>query len=108
MYLKRMGECDRALHKRYRTMKAKADPRALPELPRNRRCRGHAAANFDLRAELYRASGVDLTSIDGINILTPQTVIAEVGSDMSRFETEAHFVSYLDLSPKNKISGGER
>ncbi len=26
---------------------------------------------------------------------------------MSRFQTEAHFVSFLDLSPKNKISGGK-
>ena len=26
---------------------------------------------------------------------------------MSRFATEAHFVSFLDLSPRNKISGGK-
>jgi hypothetical protein len=25
---------------------------------------------------------------------------------MTRFPTEAHFVSFLDLSPKNKMSGG--
>jgi len=59
---------------------------------------------FDLRSELYR---VDLTAIDGINVLTAQTVVAEVGYDMSRSGTEAQFVSFLNLSPNNKISGGK-
>jgi len=49
---------------------------------------------FDLRSELYR---VDLTAIDGINVLTAQTVVAEVGYDMSRSGTEAQFVSFLNL-----------
>ena len=107
MFLKKMSECDRALQQHYRSMQAKADPRSLPALPRHKRSHGHAPANFDLRAELYRATGVDLTTIDGINVVTAQTLVAEVGQDMSRFETEAHFVSFLDLSPKNKISGGK-
>jgi len=62
---------------------------------------------FDLRSELYRATGVDLTSIDGINVLTAQSVISEVGYDMRRFETEARFVSFLNLSPNNKIRRGK-
>lgn len=107
MFVKKRAECDRVLHRHYRGMEAKADPRTLPELPRNKRSRGNVPVNFDLRAELYRATGVDLTAIDGINIMTAQTLVAEVGYDMSRFETEAHFVSFLDLSPKNKISGGK-
>jgi transposase len=106
MFVKKMAECDRGLQQHYQSMTAKADPGTLRQLPRNKR-RGQAAASFDLRAELYRVTGVDLTAIDGINILTAQTLVAEVGSDMSRFATEAHFVSFLDLSPKNKISGGK-
>jgi transposase len=51
---------------------------------------------------------VDLTAIHGVNVLTAQTVQAEVGWDMQRFPTEADFVSFPDLmSPKNKISGGK-
>jgi transposase len=107
MFQNKMAECDRALREHYRGMAAKADPRSLPELPRHKRCRGHAPANFDLRAELYRTTGVDMTAIDGVNILTAQTLVAEVGYDMSRFPSEAHFVSFLDLRPKNKISGGK-
>jgi transposase len=60
---------------------------------------------FDLRSELYRISGVDLTRIDSINVLVAQTVISEVGLDMSRWNTEAHFASWLGLCPDNRISG---
>jgi len=60
---------------------------------------------FDLRSELYRISGVDLTRIDSINVLVAQTVISEVGLDMSRWKTEAHFASWLGLCPDNRISG---
>ena len=60
-----------------------------------------------MRDELYRTVGVDLTAIDGINVLTAQTILAEVGCNMSSFDTEAHFVAYLGLSPNNQISGGK-
>jgi transposase len=60
-----------------------------------------------VRGELYRISGTDLTQIDGINIMTAQTIIAELGVDMSRFPTEAHFASFLGLCPDNQITGGK-
>ena len=45
-------------------------------------------------------------SIDGIDIITIQTVLAEVGSDLSAWKTEAHWSSWLNLAPKRDISGG--
>ena len=54
---------------------------------------------------LLRITGVDLTQIDGINAMTAQTLISEVGLDMSRWKTEAHFASWLGLCPDNRISG---
>jgi hypothetical protein len=104
---KQIAECDEQLQQHYQTMQSKADPEKLPPVERNKRAHGNVPAGFDLRDELYRTTGVDLTAIDGINVLTAQTVLAEVGSDMSRFATEGHFASYLDLSPRNKISGGK-
>jgi transposase len=103
----KIAECDRRLQLHYETMQTRADPAQLPPVTRNKRAHGHVPAGFDLREEMYRATGVDLTAIDGMNVLTVQTLIAEVGTDMNRFATEAHFVSFLDLSPKNKISGGK-
>jgi transposase len=106
-FQQKIAECDRQLQRHYATMEAKADPKQLPPVARDKRAHGNVPAGFNLRDELYRTIGVDLTAIDGINVLTAQTLYAEVGSDMSRFTTEAHFVSFLDLSPKNKISGGK-
>ena len=36
-----------------------------------------------------------------------QTILSEVGLDMSRWPTEAHFASWLGLCPDNKITGGK-
>ena len=62
---------------------------------------------FDLAGELVRITGVDLTQIDGIRVMTAQTVISEIGLDLSKWKTEAHFVSWLGLCPKNETSGGK-
>lgn len=49
--------------------------------------------------------GVNLTTIAGINDVTMLRLLGETGSDLSRFHTVKHFVSWLGLSPKNKQSG---
>jgi transposase len=61
----------------------------------------------DMKMELKRICGVDLTSIDGINIMTAFTVISEVGTDMSRFRDEQHFTSWMGLAPSKDISSGK-
>ena len=61
---------------------------------------------FDLRRELYRTSGVDLTAIPSIQVTTAYTLLAEIGSDVSKFPTDKHFASWLHLCPENRISGG--
>ena len=60
-----------------------------------------------LRDDLYRAFGVDLTQVPGINTLTAQMLFTEVGPDLSRFATAAAFCSWLRLCPNPKISGGQ-
>lgn len=62
---------------------------------------------FDLRTRLYQMCGVDLTRIDGIDVCTAMTVLAEVGVDMSKFPTVKHFAAWLGLCPGTKISGGK-
>lgn len=100
-------DCDKELHAHFQAMEAKADPDQLPKLERHKRPRGNAVTSFDLRKELYRMVGVDLTSIDGINIMTAQTVLSEIGYDIQAWNTEAQFVSWLNLAPRDKISGGK-
>jgi len=57
---------------------------------------------------LQRISGVDLTDIDGIDTTSALKIIAEVGTDMSRWRSAKHFASWLGLCPGTKISGGKR
>lgn len=99
-------QCDARLYAHFRTLEEKADPEPLPMVERHKRPRGNAVESFDLRKELYRVVGVDLTRIDGINILAAQTILSEVGYDVSAWNTEAQFVSWLNLAPRSKISGG--
>ena len=62
---------------------------------------------FDLRSELIRICGVDLTQIDGIDAMTAHTIITEQGIDMTAFPSEKHFASHLGLCPNNQITGGK-
>jgi transposase len=61
---------------------------------------------FEIRDPLYRLAGADLTQIDSIGPFTALKLIAEIGTDMSRWPTYKHFTSWLTLAPKNKITGG--
>jgi transposase len=69
-----------------------------------KRSKNHPA--FNLRDYLISITGVDLTIIDGIDVMTAQTIITECGPDLSAFETEGNFASWLGLCPNNKITGG--
>jgi transposase len=118
IYQERISECDREL----RTHLKSLANRLLDEPPveedtikqpttkpsritkRNKKTQGHAP-DFNLAGELQRISGVDLTRIDGIDVMVAQTIISEVGLDMNRWKTEAHFASWLGLCPDNRISG---
>ena len=63
--------------------------------------------NFDLHQYLYRMAGVDFTLIDGLDALTVQTILSEVGLNPKRFPTVKHFTSWLGLCPGQKITGGK-
>jgi transposase len=62
---------------------------------------------FDLRGELYRIAGVDLTDIPGISAATAQVILTEIGPDLRRFRNASAFASWLGLCPEQKISGGK-
>jgi len=87
---------------------SKIDPDEKP-LPKEKNPRKTPWRNEppQLRDDLYRAFGVDLTQVPGINTLTAQMLLTEVGPDFSRFPTAAAFCSWLRLCPDPKISGGK-
>jgi transposase len=60
----------------------------------------------DLRPVLYQLTGVDLTQIDGLDVLTVQAILSEIGTDMSKWKTVKQFTSWLGLCPQNAKTGG--
>ena len=56
---------------------------------------------------LYQRLGVDWVAVEGLNEATAQIIVSEIGTDMSCWQDEKHFCSWLGLAPHNDISGGK-
>ena len=99
----KLVECDSEIERQLITLKTHDGEVGKAK----RRSKARNAPKFDLRVQLFKMCGVDLTRIDGIDIITAMAVISEVGADMSRFPTAGHFASWLGLCPGTKITGGK-
>jgi transposase len=109
VYEERIRRCDEQLIAQMAQLPSRIDPQAqpLPARKPGRKLHHDTVAGIDLRHELYRWTGVDLTAIEGIGVQTAQVVLSEIGTDMHRWRTEKHFTSWLGLCPDNRISGGK-
>lgn len=103
----KIRECDERIEECLSAFESKAAPGQMSVKPSKCRTRRKNQPYFDLGKQLYRISGVDLTAIDGIDSLTAQSIISEVGFELSMFASEKHFSSWLALSPENKVTGGK-
>jgi transposase len=106
-YHRQIEACDREIERYLHTFEAKVDPVQNP-LPKQKRKKQMRYQSFvDLRTELYRVSGIDFTQMPGLDVLTVQTILSEIGLDPGKFPTEKRFVSWLGLCPNNRITGGQ-
>jgi transposase len=111
-YQHQVRECDQQIQKYMEGLNSKKDTDSSSGSANPSEANGTTATrrknqpHFDLRAELTRITGVDLTRIDGIEAMTAQTVISEIGTDVSAFPTHKHFTSWLCLCPNHRITGG--
>jgi transposase len=72
----------------------------LPDLPKLKPAsRSKNQPAYNVRAELLRITGVDLVAVEGISASLAQTILTEIGADMSRFPTEKHFASCSPSAP---------
>ncbi|MBM3981607.1 MAG: IS110 family transposase [Planctomycetes bacterium] len=62
---------------------------------------------FDVREALYFATGVDLTAIEGIDVIHALTLVSELGTDFTKWPTVKHFTSWLGLCPNFRKTGGK-
>jgi hypothetical protein len=111
VYQAEVAECETEIQRFLKIIQGKADPTKQPLPPAKdsvRKCKVMPPAKaLALREEAYRVLGVDLTTIPGMSVLNVQTVVGEVGPDLSRFRSAAAFSSWMGLCPDNEISGGK-
>ncbi len=65
------------------------------------------APTHDARSYVYEIYGVDLTQVPGFQASTIQTLLSEVGRDMTKWKTVKHVTAWLGLSPNTRRSGGK-
>src|SRR6059058_1669192 len=77
---KQIAECDQQLQQYLQRLEDRSHGTSLPEEKRKERLRKKKKGNapqFDLRAELFRTTGTDLSQIDGIDVMTAMTILSE-------------------------------
>lgn len=106
-YQEKIKDCDLRIQQHLKTFQSKVDQTVIVAAAKKRKQATGNVPQFDLSSELHRITGVDLTRIDGINVLTAQTIISEIGLDMTKWKTEKNFASWLGLCPDHAITGGK-
>jgi transposase len=107
-YQELIAGCDREIAQSLEEFESKLDPPPTSPSPSNDGSKANASEPpFDLQTHLHRIFGVDLTPVPGINVLTAQTLLAEIGPDFSHFPSGSELASWLGLCPDNRVSGGK-
>jgi len=107
-YTQQILECDQELERKFSALKPIHDDELPPLDTRDKRnTHSKNAPAYDGRSLLYQLLGVDLVAVDGLNEVTAQIILSEIGTDMSRWKDDKHFCSWLGLAPHNDISGGK-
>ncbi|WP_121357296.1 IS110 family RNA-guided transposase [Flavisolibacter nicotianae] len=112
-YKERITICDQEIERQLQTYQ-KAEPLQVgpkenlaPALS-NAKKRAHKnTPQFDTRAFLQAIHGVDVTAIYGMGEGTALEILFETGANLSKWPTAKHFISWLNLCPNNKITGGK-
>ncbi len=69
-----------------------------------RECEGQIESTL----EPFQAEAAILMTMPGISIASSRVILAEIGTDMTRFPTAAHLVSWAGLCPRMDESAGKR
>ena len=104
IYQSKIADCDQVIRDYYSELESKfKDDSDKPDDLGS----GRKSDKFNLRKEMQRITGVDFTKIPGLDVLSVQTIISEVGVNYTKWPSDKHFASWLGLSPANKITGGK-
>jgi transposase len=94
-----IAECEQMIQAELAQLPNRAGDKAFKPKPR-KGGRKQNDLTFEACGPLFKALGVDLTEIEGIDVRTALVILAEIGVDVSRFPTEKHFASWLGVCPR--------
>jgi transposase len=105
-YQQLIADCDQEIQQRIQAFDSRNQE---PTAPANTTDTATSTeSSFNLHNHLERIFGVDLTLIPGFECLRIQTILSELGRDLSKFPTDDCFCSWLNLCPKDGSSAGRR
>jgi len=104
-YQKQIAECDIQIAEVIETISA---GKPVPELGKSKELRHNAIILPELHKQVAQIFGKDLTKLPCLNQSTLALLLAEIGSDMSRWKDWRHFGSWMALAPSSSQSGNRR
>jgi len=107
-YTTQVTACDMQIQQHYAAMRPRWTQSlslSQPTTPHRKHWKNNPES--DVRTDIIRLIGVDLVAVVGIGPSLAQTILSEIGTDMSRWPTAKHFTSWCGLAPRNDISGGK-
>lgn len=104
-----INECDKEIETQLIEQVASKNDGVIPVISKmKRKISGKKSrVPYNLTAYLNEILGTNVTEVAGISELSALSILAECGTDMSKWKTEHHFTSWLGLAPNTKISGGK-
>lgn len=111
MYMDRIEQCDRQIERQLQSYQQEGvmlelkENKVTQQKEKKKKQKNHPG--FDVRSYLSNIHGVDVLAIYGLSAVVGLELLAETGTDLSKWPNEKHFVSWLRLCPNNKISGGK-
>ena len=112
-YQQRIAVCDQQIEEQLRNYEARRNEGVIETSAKDtvnrqdKKLKQKNAPRFNVRGYLDRILGVDVLAIYGLSETGGLQILAETGTDMTKWENEKHFASWLNLCPNNKLSGGK-
>ena len=107
-YLQRkIAACDQEIERLLQQMAALQQQGEIETISPDKKKKTKNQPAFNVKGYLHKVHGIDVTAIYGMSEITALEVLSETGTDLSKWESEKHFVSWLNLCPNNKITGGK-
>lgn len=108
---KQIEECDKQIEDLLKQLRNQLEDLPLRKDQQNKINKKRPRKNdytFDLNKYLIDLNGVNLSAIDGMSDSSVLNLISETGPDFNKWKTSKHFTSWLNLAPRDKISGGKK